>query len=101
MSPAIDIPKARIAAFCARNRIRRLALFGSVLRPDFTADSDIDVLLEFEPDTPMGYLGLARLQRELSELLGGRKVDVKTPPALSRYFRNKVLSTSYVIYGPS
>lgn len=101
MSPAIDIPKAQIAAFCARNRIRRLAFFGSVLRPDFGPDSDIDVLLEFEPNTPMGYLGLDRLQRELSTLLGGRKVDVKTPLGLSRYFRDEVLSNSYVVYGPS
>lgn len=77
MSPAIDIPKAQIAAFCACNRICRLAFFGSVLRPDFGPDSDIDVLLEFEPNTPMGYLGL------------------------SRYFRDEVLSNSYVVYGPS
>ena len=54
MAPAIDIPKVQIAAFCVRNRIRRLALFGSVLRSDFGPDSDIDVLVEFEPNTPMG-----------------------------------------------
>jgi len=94
MAPAIDIPNVQIAAFCVRNRIRRLALFGSVLRSDFGPDSDIDVLVEFEPNTPMGYLGLSRLQRELSTLLGGRRVDVKTPLALSRYFRDAVQSTA-------
>ena len=77
----IDIPKDRIADFCRRNRIRRLALFGSVLRDDFRADSDIDILVEFEPDARIGLRFFA-LEQELSEILG-RKVDLNTPGFLS------------------
>jgi predicted nucleotidyltransferase len=93
----IDIPKDEIADFCRRNGIRRLALFGSVLRDDFTPDSDVDVLVEFEPDARVGLLGLARLEIELSELLG-RKVDLNTPGFLSDYFRDKVLSEAEAQY---
>ncbi|MCX5643251.1 MAG: nucleotidyltransferase family protein [Phycisphaerae bacterium] len=89
--PQIDIPKDQIADFCRRNRIRRLALFGSVLRGDFTPDSDVDVLVEFEPDAHVGLLGLAGMEIELSELLG-RKVDLNTPGFLSDYFREEVLA---------
>src|SRR5512143_2295865 len=72
--PAIEIPADRISKFCARHRIRRLALFGSVLRSDFRPESDIDVLVEFESGAAIGYFELARIERELSALLGGRKV---------------------------
>ncbi len=65
MSARIDIPKEEIAAFCQRNHIRRMALFGSVLRDDFTPESDVDVLVEFEPDARIGYIGLAGLEIEL------------------------------------
>ena len=84
-----------------RHRIRRLALFGSVLRPDFGPESDVDVLVEFEPEAAIGFFGLARLERELSALLGGRRVDLRTPQDLSRYFRNSVVDHAYVIHGPS
>ena len=93
----IDIPKEQIAEFCRRNHIRRLALFGSVLREDFTADSDVDVLVEFEPDARVGLLGLARMEIELSELLG-RKVDLNTPGFLSPYFRDEVLAEAEAQY---
>ncbi len=93
----IDIPKERIAEFCRRNRIRRLALFGSVLRDDFTLESDVDVLVEFEPDARVGLLGLARMEIELSELLG-RKVDLNTPGFLSDYFRDEVLAEAETQY---
>ena len=93
----IDIPKERIADFCRRNRIRRLALFGSVLRDDFGPDSDVDVLVEFEPEARVGLLRLAGMEIELGELLG-RKVDLNTPGFLSDYFRDKVLAEAEVQY---
>lgn len=89
MTARIPIDRERIAAFCRRNGIRRLALFGSVLREDFTAGSDIDVLVEFEPDRVPGF-AFFDLQEELSGILG-RTVDLHTPASLSRYFREDVL----------
>lgn len=94
----IKIPQAEIAAFCRRQHIRKLALFGSVLRDDFQADSDIDVLVEFEPGHVPGLIRLAGMEMELSELLGGRKVDMNTPLCLSRYFREEVLAEAKVLY---
>lgn len=94
----IGIPKDAVADFCRRHHIRRLALFGSVLRPDFQPDSDIDVLVEFEAGTIVGLIRLAALERELSGLLGGRKVDLRTPAELSPYFRDEVLATAEVQY---
>lgn len=75
--PAIDIPRERLAAFCRRHAIRRLTIFGSVLREDFGAQSDVDVLVEFEPGARLG-LRFFTVERELSELIG-RKVDLNTP----------------------
>jgi len=97
MMPKIAIPKAAIAEFCQRNYIRKLSLFGSVLRDDFGMESDIDVLVEFEPGAHVGYFELARMQRELAGLLG-RKVDLLTPGALSKYFRQQVLETALPQY---
>ena len=94
----IDFPKERTAAFCRERHIRRLAVFGSALRADFRPDSDIDILVEFEPDHVPGLFGIARLERELSALLGGRKVDLRTPEDLSRYFRHTVLQEAEVQY---
>jgi uncharacterized protein len=95
-SPHIDIPTERIAEFCRRNRIRRLAFFGSVLRDDFGPDSDVDVLVEFKPDTHLGLRFFA-LERELSAILG-RKVDLNTAGFLSEAFRQQVLSEAQVQY---
>jgi len=92
----IDIPKERIAEFCRTNRIRRLALFGSVLRDDFGPDSDVDVLVEFEPDARVG-LRFFGLEIELSEILG-RKVDLNTPGFISDYFLDEVLAEAEVQY---
>jgi len=92
MRRGIDIPMERVAEFCKRNHIRRLALFGSVLRKDFGPQSDVDVLVEFEPGHVPG-LAFFGMQEELSALLG-RNVDLNTPQFLSRYFREKVLSES-------
>ena len=92
----IDIPSEAIAAFCARHHVRRLALFGSVLREDFRSDSDLDVLVEFEPGHKPG-LAFFGMQEELSGLLG-RKVDLNTAGFLSRYFRDEVLREAVVAY---
>ena len=95
----IPVPKERLAAFCRQHHIRRLALFGSVLRDDFTPASDVDVLVEFEPDHVPGLIRLAGMELELSDILGGKKVDLNTPKCLSPYFRDQVLreaETQYV-----
>lgn len=94
----IEIPKDKIAEFCKRNHIGKLSLFGSVLGEDFRPYSDVDVLVEFEPGRGPGFFGLARMERELSVILGGRKVDLRTPQELSRYFRDDVLSSAEVQY---
>jgi predicted nucleotidyltransferase len=94
----IAVSEKELAEFCRRNHIRRLALFGSSLRDDFSADSDIDVLVEFEPGRAPGLIGLAGMEIELSELLGGRKADLNTPRTLSKYFRDEVLAEARVLY---
>lgn len=91
-----EIPPAEMEALCKRWHIRRLALFGSVLREDFRPDSDIDVVVEFEPDARIGW-EFVTLADELSDLLG-REVDLNTPDMLSRYFRDRVLSSMEVVY---
>ena len=94
----IKIPGKKITEFCKSNHIRKLSLFGSVLREDFSSDSDIDFLVEFEPGKVPGLIGLSRMERELSEILGGRKVDLRTPQDLSIYFREEVLARAEVQY---
>ena len=96
MSARIDIPHEKIAEFCQRHHIRRLALFGSVLRDDFTADSDVDVLVEFETGARVG-LRFFSIEQELSDMLG-RKVDLNTPGFLSTYFRREVMAEAEVLY---
>lgn len=92
----LDIPSDVISDFCRRHHIRRLALFGSVLRDDFTPDSDLDILVEFEEGHTPG-LAFFGMQEELSELLG-RNVDLNTPAFLSRYFRDEVMKEAVVAY---
>ncbi len=94
----IGVPQERIATFCRRHHIRKFAFFGSVLRADFRPDSDVDVLVEFEPGHTPGFLRLATMELELSQILAGRKADVRTPEDLSRYFRNDVLASAETIY---
>lgn len=94
----ISVDKEEIASFCRRHRIRRLAFFGSMLREDFTSDSDIDVLVDFEPGHLPGLFSIARMERELSAILEGRKIDLRTAEDLSRYFRNDVLREAEVRY---
>lgn len=98
MDRQIEIPQHQIAEFCRRNHIRRLAVFGSVLRSDFNAESDIDILVEFDPQHVPGLFAIARMERELSALWGGRKVDLRTPEDLSRYFRQQVIQEAEVQY---
>jgi len=98
MNKQIVFPKDQIAEFCRRHHIRWLAVFGSALRSDFNETSDIDILVEFEPDHIPGLFGMARMERELSALFGGREVDLRTPEDLSRYFRQDVLNEAEVQY---
>lgn len=95
---ALQVSRDKIADFCRRHRIRRLAFFGSVLRDDFAAESDVDVLVEFEPGTRVGFFKLYDLEQELSQILGGRKVEINTPKSLSKYFRDEVLEEAEVQY---
>ncbi len=93
----IHVPEAEIDSFCRRNRIKKLSFFGSVLRDDFSPASDVDVLVEFMPGTVVGFIRLAGMEMELSDILR-RKVDLRTPAELSRYFRQDVLNTAEVQY---
>jgi predicted nucleotidyltransferase len=86
-----------VEAFCHKHGLRRLSFFGSVLRDDFRPDSDVDVLVEFRPGVRAGFLRMAAMERELTALLG-RRVDLRTPNELSRYFREDVLRAAEVRY---
>jgi uncharacterized protein len=92
----IEIPFARLEDFCKRNYINKLSLFGSVLRDDFTSQSDVDLLVEFlEGKTP--GLAIVDMQDELSQMLG-REVDLRTAAELSHFFRERVLREAVLIY---
>jgi hypothetical protein len=93
----IKLPKDQIAEFCRRHRIRRLSVFGSALREDYGPDSDVDVLVEFEPDACVGLITLAGMELELAEIIG-HKVDLNTPGFLSKYYRDQVLRGAVVQY---
>ncbi|MCX7598446.1 MAG: nucleotidyltransferase domain-containing protein [Armatimonadetes bacterium] len=97
MGQRLEFDKDKLAEFCRRNRIRRLCFFGSVLREDFTPESDVDVLVEFEAGARITLLDLARMEEELEGIIG-REVDLRTPEELSRYFRDKVLASAVVQY---
>lgn len=91
------VPRRKLASFCRRNHIMKLSLFGSVLRDDFRRDSDIDVLAQFEQEHTPGFFKLANMEEELHKLFG-RKIDLRTPQDLSRYFRDRVLKEAEVLY---
>jgi uncharacterized protein len=91
------IPPEKIVEFCKANRIRRLALFGSVLREDFSPFSDVDVLVEFEAGARVGMIRLSAMEAELSQILG-RNVDLNTSGFLSKYYRERILSEAEVQY---
>jgi len=95
-APRIEVPLDRIAEFCRQHRILRLSVFGSILRDDFRADSDVDVLVEFAPGETPGF-GFIGIQDDLTEILG-RRVDLHTPASLSKYFREDVLREAEALY---
>lgn len=92
----IHIPFDDVSALCRRHRIRRMAIFGSALRADFHSDSDLDILIEFDPDARVG-LDFFAIERELTAMFG-RKVDLNTPGFLSARFRNEVMAEAEVVY---
>jgi len=98
MTAALPLERAALASLCRRHRIRRLSLFGSVLKGTAGPDSDIDLLVEFEHGAAPSLLDLAAIEQELSGLLGGRRVDLRTPEDLSRYFRDEVVREAAVQY---
>jgi predicted nucleotidyltransferase len=93
----INIPSEKIEKFCKKHHIRKLSLFGSALRDDFSPESDLDILVEFDPAHIPGFIRLAGMEIELTEILG-RKVDMRTAQDLSRYFREDVLNSAKVQY---
>lgn len=94
MGERIPVEPAMLAELCRRHRIRKLSLFGSTLKGTGRPDSDIDLLVEFEPGSRTTLLDMAQIEIELSQLLGGRKVDLRTAQDLSRYFRDEVVRTA-------
>lgn len=98
MPVKINIPYEEIAEFCQRWRIKELSIFGSALRDDFRPDSDVDVLVQFEPDARIGLIRFAQIEHELNRMLK-RKVDLNTRDCLSKCFRDEVLREAQVVYG--
>jgi predicted nucleotidyltransferase len=94
MDARLPIDPAQLAELCRRHRIRKLSLFGSQLKGTARPDSDIDLLVEFEPDAGISLFDMARIELELSALLNGRKVDLRTAQDLSRYFRDEVVRSA-------
>lgn len=99
MNTQVSVEKKKLASLCRSEGIKRLAVYGSALGPDFTPESDIDVLVEFEEGRTPGLLGISRLERNLSPLFGQRKIDLRTPQDLSIYFRQEVMEKAEVQYG--
>ena len=93
----IEIPREKLTAFCQRHHIRKLSVFGSVLRDDFCAESDVDFLVEFELGQVPGYFGLAGMEIELADMVG-RRADLRTAAELSHYFRQDVVDSAVVQY---
>lgn len=98
MHTVLNFQDPAVQKFCESHRIRKLALFGSQAKGTAGPDSDVDLLVDFEPDNVPGLFGMATLEDELSQLLGGRKVDLRTARDLSRYFRDEVVRTAQVQY---
>lgn len=98
MGARLPIEPTALAGLCRRHRIRKLSLFGSQMKGTARPDSDFDLLVEFLPDARPTYFDLANIEIELSALLGGRKVDLRTPAELSRYFRDQVQRESEELY---
>ena len=93
----VEVDRERLTEFCRRHHIRRLSLFGSVLRGDFASDSDVDFLVEFEPGHTPGLFGIAGMESELTQMVG-RQADLRTAEDLSRYFREQVVREAELQY---
>jgi len=93
----VTFPMERIAEICRRYGVARLSLFGSILRDDFHAGSDVDVLVEFSPGTRIGLIGVAKLEHELGAVIG-RRVDLRSAGDLSRYFRDEVIAGARLLH---
>lgn len=98
MNKNFSVQKDKLEKFCKKYNIQRLAIFGSVLRNDFSPESDVDVLVDFEPGRTPGFFKLFDMEDELSNIFSGRKVDLRTPQDLSHYFRDKVVESAEVQY---
>lgn len=98
METLLNLDRTSLETFCRRHSIRKLAVFGSQLTGTARPDSDVDLLVEFDPENVPGLLALAAMEIELSDLMGGRKVDLRTPSDLSRHFRDEVVRTARVEY---
>ncbi len=98
MTLHISVDSEQITEFCKRHHIRKLSFFGSVLHDSFDPESDIDVLVEFDPDHIPGFIRLYEIEQELSRILGGRKIDLVTPKFLHRRIRERVLNEAEVQY---
>jgi len=96
MAVRLNVDREALASLCRRHAIRRLSLFGSFANGSESPDSDVDLLVEFEPGGEPGLIGLAGIERELSQLLSGRRVDLRTPADLSAHFRDDVLTSAEV-----
>ena len=94
----IKIQKQKLAAYCKKNHIKKLAFFGSFIRDDFDYGSDIDILVEFERGQTPGFFDLIRMEEQLSHFFKGKEIDLRTPNDLSRYFKKKVVSNAEVLY---
>jgi uncharacterized protein len=94
----LAIGREQLAQFCREHHIRKLSLFGSTLKGTARPDSDVDLLVEFETDCVPGLLALVSMEAELGDMLGGRKVDLRTPRDLSRHFRDEVVASAEVQY---
>ncbi len=95
---AYKLPQSFLKEFCQRHRVLSLALFGSVLRDDFSPQSDVDVLVQFEPDAGVGLFELFDMEDELSKYFDGHKVEINTPNSLSRFFRDEIMKDAEVLY---
>ncbi len=93
----IEVSREAIEDFCHRNQIRKLAIFGSALRDDFTPESDVDVLVWFEPEARVGLITFGGIERRLARIVG-RAVDMHTPDMLSKYFRDRVLAEAETVH---
>ncbi len=97
----IKIPVKELITYCKKNHIRKMAFFGSLLSKNFNPESDIDILVEFEKEFIPGFFNLIRMEEEISTIFSGRKIDLRTPNDLSRYFRKKVIRGAEVLYAGS